>query len=114
MTRVKRGVIKMKRRRNVLKAAKGYRFGRSTKEAAAKEAIRHANKYAFVHRKQKKRTNRGLWQTKIAASAKEHGTSFSKTMGAMKKKGYALDRKVLAYIAENKPETFGRIVKTLA
>ncbi len=114
MSRVKRGVIKMKRRRNVLAATKGYRFGRSTKEAAAKEAIRHAGAYAFAHRKMKKRVNRGLWQIKVGAVAKANGTSFSKSISAMKKKGYALDRKVLAYLAENKPETMDRLMKTIA
>ncbi|MBP6884445.1 MAG: 50S ribosomal protein L20 [Candidatus Pacebacteria bacterium] len=114
MSRVKRGVIKNKRRRNVLKAAKGFRFGRSTKEAAAKDALKHAGAYAFKHRKLKKRENRGLWQTKIASAAIASGTSFSKTMGAMKKKNYALDRKVLAYLAEHKPETMTRVLKTLA
>jgi large subunit ribosomal protein L20 len=104
----------MKRRRNVLKAAKGYRFGRSTKEAAAKEALRHAGKYTFRDRKAKKRTNRGLWQTKVGAAAKAEGTSFSKMMGASKKKGYLLDRKSLAFLAEKKPETFSRVMKTLA
>ncbi len=114
MSRVKRGVIKNKRRKNVLKAAKGYRFGRSTKKAAAKEALRHAGKYAFRDRKNKKRINRGLWQTKIGAAAKAEGTSFSKMIGATKKKGYELDRKSLAYLAENKPATFSRLMKTLA
>ncbi len=114
MSRVKRGVIKNKRRRNVLKAAKGYRFGRSTKEAAAKDALRHAGKYAFRDRKAKKRTNRGLWQTKISASSKAEGMSYSKMIGAVKKKGYGLDRKSLAYLAQHKPETFSRVVKTLA
>lgn len=104
----------MKRRRNVLKAAKGFRFGRSTKEAAAKEALLHAGKYAFRDRKAKKRSNRGLWQIKVSAAAKAEGTSFSKLMGEMKKKNYALDRKVLAYIAEHKPETMTRVIKTLA
>lgn len=104
----------MKRRRNVLKAAKGFRFGRSTKEAAAKDALRHAGKYAFRDRKNKKRVNRGLWQTKVGAAAKAEGTSFSKLMGAVKKKGYTLDRKSLAFLAEHKPETFSRVAKTLA
>ncbi len=104
----------MKRRRNVLKMTKGYRFGRSTKEAAAKEAIHHAGKYAFAHRKMKKRVNRGLWQTKISALAKENGTSFSKLMGAITKKGYVLDRKVLAYMAEHRPETMTRVMKSVA
>ncbi len=114
MSRVKRGTIKNKRRRNILKAAKGYRFGRSTKKPMAKDALRHAGKHAFAHRKQKKRTNRGLWQTKISAVAKANGTSFSKLMGSAKAKGIVLDRKVLAYLAEHKPETMERVMKTLA
>ncbi len=114
MSRVKRGVIKSKSRRNILKAAKGYRFGRSTKKAAAKEALSHAGKYAFRDRKNKKRTNRGLWQIKISASAVATGTSFSKLMGNVKKKGYELARKSLAYLAEHRPEAFERITKTLA
>ncbi len=114
MSRVKRGVIKNKRRRNVLKAAKGFRFGRSTKEAAAKEALNHAGKYAFAHRKMKKRDNRGLWQVKISAVAKQNGTSFSKLMGTMTKKQIVIDRKSLAYLAEHKPETMARVMKTLA
>lgn len=114
MSRVKRGVIKNKRRRNVLKATKGMRFGRSTKEAQAKEALRHAGKYAFKHRKMKKRANRGLWQIKISAVAKASGTSFSKMMGTAAKKKIGLDRKSLAYVAEHRPETMARIMKELA
>lgn len=114
MSRVKRGVIKAKSRRNILKAAKGYRFGRSTKKAAATEAIHHAGAYAFKHRKLKKRTNRGLWQTKIGASSKAEGISYSKFIGEMKKKGYGLDRKVLAHLAEHRPETFARVLKSVA
>jgi large subunit ribosomal protein L20 len=114
MSRVKRGVIKNKRRRNVLKATKGMRFGRSTKEAAANEALVHAGKYAFAHRKMKKRVNRGLWQVKIAAVAKANGTSFSKLMGAMTKKGITIDRKSLAYLAEHKPETMTRVMSKVA
>lgn len=114
MSRVKRGVIKSKRRSNILKQAKGFRFGRSTKKAMAKDALRHAGKYAFRDRKNKKRTNRGLWQIKIGAAAKAEGTSFSKMIGAVKKKGYALDRKSLAFLAEKQPATFSRLMKTLA
>ena len=114
MSRVKRGTIKNKARRNILKATKGMRFGRSAKKIQAKEALVHAGKYAFAHRKLKKRVNRGLWQTKIAAVAKANGTSFSKLMGSATKKKIALDRKVLAYLAEHKPETMARVMKTLA
>lgn len=114
MSRVKRGVIKNKRRRNVLKATKGMRFGRSTKEAQAREALHHAGKYAFAHRKMKKRVNRGLWQVKISAVAKANGTSFSKLMGVMTKKKITLDRKSLAYLAEHQSEAMARVMKQLA
>lgn len=113
MTRVKRGTIKNKRRKNVLKAAKGYRFGRSTKEAAAKDALRHAGAYAFAHRKDKKTDRRGLWQMTISAASKEFGFSYSKFIDAMKKNKIGVDRKILADLAYNEPQTFKRIVDKL-
>jgi len=67
MPRVKGGVNALKRRRNVLKQVKGYRFGRSTKERQAREAIVHAGKYAFTHRREKKNDFRRLWNIKINA-----------------------------------------------
>ncbi len=113
MTRVKRGVIKAKRRRKVLSQTKGYRFGRSTKEAQAREAIVHAGTYAFAHRKDKKSDRRKLWQVKINAAVREQGISYSKLVGELKKKGIILDRKILASLAEENPKTFERIVKNL-
>ena len=104
----------MKRRRNVLSQTKGYRFGRKSKEAAAKEAIKHAGRYAFRDRRAKKNDRRKLWSTKLGASAKAFGLSYSKMIGALKKKGVALDRKVLALIAEKHPETFERLAKSLS
>ncbi|MFC1720670.1 50S ribosomal protein L20 [Patescibacteria group bacterium] len=112
--RVKRGTTSMKRRRNILKAVKGYRFGRSTKERQAKEAIVHAGVHAFAHRRKKKNDFRRLWQIKINALARENGISYSKLIGALKKKEVALDRKILADLAENNPETFVKIVKEVA
>ena len=113
MTRVKRGTIKNKRRKNVLKAAKGFRFGRSTKEAQAKDALRHAGAYAFAHRKDKKTDRRGLWQMTISAASKTLGFSYSKFIDAMKKKNIGVDRKILADIAYSEPATFKRIVDKL-
>lgn len=113
MTRVKRGTIKNKRRKNVLAQVKGYRFGRSKKEAPARDAIRHAGAYAFAHRKDKKTDRRGLWQMTISAASKEFGFSYSKFMDAIKKKNIAVDRKILADLAYNQPETFKRIVTSL-
>ena len=113
MSRVKRGIISIKRRRNVLKQVKGYRFGRSTKERQAREAIAHAGAHAFAHRKYKKADRRRLWQIKINASLREMNTTYSKFMGAMKKKGILLDRKVLADLALNHPDSFAKIVKSI-
>ncbi len=113
MARVKRGVVKAKRRRNTLAQTKGYRFGRSTKEAMARDAIRHAGSHAFAHRRDKKNDKRKLWNTKISASAVSLSMSYSKLMGGLKKKGILLDRKVLATIAEKHPETFERLLKTI-
>jgi large subunit ribosomal protein L20 len=111
MTRVKRGTIAAKSRRNVLKQVKGYRFGRSTKERQANEAIPHAGAHAFAHRRDKKNDQRKLWQVRISASTKTFGISYSAFMGNLKKKGIELDRKILADLARNNPESFERIVK---
>ena len=110
MTRVKRGVLKTKTRRNLLKQVKGYRFGRSTKEAAATEAIAHAGAYAFAHRRDKKGVNRRLWNVKINASLRADGLTYSKFIGTLKKKNIELDRKILADLAENNPDTFKRVL----
>jgi large subunit ribosomal protein L20 len=110
MTRVKRGVLKTKTRRNLLKQVKGYRFGRSTKEAAAIEAVAHAGAYAFAHRRDKKGVNRRLWNVKINALVRPEGLSYSKFIDALHKKNILVDRKILADLAENNPDTFKRVV----
>lgn len=109
MARVKRGVMSMKHRRNVLKAAKGYRNGRSNKEIEAKVALRKAGVYAFAHRKDKKNDFRRLWTVKINAALDVLGLSFSKFIGAMRKDGVALDKKILSDLAVNNIETFNRV-----
>ncbi len=113
MARVKRGTTANKRRRNILKQVKGYRFGRSKKERMAKDAIFHAGTHAFRHRRTKKREYRNLWTLRINAAARDAGFSYSKLMGAMKKAGMSIDRKALADIAMNHPETFTRIAEQL-
>jgi len=112
MSRVKGGIISLKRRRNVLKRAKGYRHGRSTKERAAKESLVHAGKNAFAHRKDKKSDYRSLWIVRLNAALRENGfKSYSTFIAGMKKKGIDLDRKVLAELAQKEPAVFTRIVK---
>ena len=78
MTRVKKGVNALKRRRSRLARTKGFRHGRGSKERLAKEAILHAGAYSFAHRRDKKGDARRLWNVKISYGAKELGTSYSK------------------------------------
>ena len=113
MTRVKRGVIKNKRKHNILSQTKGFRFGRSTKVAQAKEALAHAGNYSFAHRKDKKADARSLWTTRINAAIRPLGMSYSKFIDALKKKNIEIDRKILSDICLKNPETFSRIVKSL-
>jgi large subunit ribosomal protein L20 len=110
MTRVKKGVNALKSRRNILRRVKGFRNGRSTKERQAQEAIFHAGASAFAHRKDKKGDARNMWNVKISYALKEMGTSYSKVMGGLKKKGILLDRKILATLATENPETFKKVV----
>lgn len=113
MTRVKRGVIAAKRRRNVLKYTKGFRWGRKSKERAAKEALLHAWSHAFRGRKQKKRDYRALWNVKINAGVRAEGLTYSKFIAALKRKNIMLDRKVLADLAEHEPAVFKKIVEAV-
>jgi large subunit ribosomal protein L20 len=113
MTRVKRGVIKNKRRKNILTQTKGFRFGRSTKEAAAKDALAHAGAYSFAHRKDKKADARSLWTLRINAAIRPLGMSYSRFIDGLHKKNIGIDRKILSDLAMNKPETFARVAKSL-
>lgn len=110
MVRVKSNKIAMKRRRNVLRQAKGYQFGRSKKEVEAKVALRKAGAYAFAHRRDKKNDMRKLWNVRMNAALRELGTTYSKFINALKKKEIQLDRKILADLAENDTQVFEKIV----
>jgi len=110
MPRVKRGTIKNKSRRNLLKTTKGYRFGRKSKKGLATEAMLHAGAHAYRHRRQKKGDFRRLWQVKMNAATRAEGTTYSRFIGALKKLSIGLDRKVLAQMAEHEPKSFARIV----
>jgi large subunit ribosomal protein L20 len=110
MTRVKRGVIAHKKRKKILKYTKGYRWGRKSKERAAKEALLHAWSHAFRGRKEKKRSYRRLWQTKINAAVRKEGMNYSQFINAFKKKNIKLDRKILAELAHNEPQVFKKII----
>ena len=111
MARVKKGVNALKYRRNLLKMTKGYRFQRSKTERAAQDAVMHAGAHAFRDRRDKKGTRRSEWIIKINAVLDAKGLSYSKFMGAMKKKNILIDRKILADLAEHNPEIFDRVVE---
>ncbi len=113
MARVKRGTTKARHRRSVLKLAKGYRFGRRSKEKQAKEAIRHAGVHAFNHRRRKKADFRRLFTVRLNAAVRNFDINYSTFINALKKKEIALDRKVLSQIADEHPETFERIVNQI-
>lgn len=111
MTRIKRGVMANKRRKNVLKKAKGYLRDRSTKFRSAKMAVIKAGTNAFRDRKRKKRLMRGLWQVRINAAIREFGMSYSRFIHALKLSNIELDRKVLSEIAAENPAVFANIAK---
>ncbi|MBI4217324.1 MAG: 50S ribosomal protein L20 [Parcubacteria group bacterium] len=110
MPRVKRGTTAKKRRKHVLQHAKGFTWGRKSKYRLAKDALRHAWTYAYRDRKANKRTMRALWQVQVNAAARANGVTYSRFMGQLKKKNIALDRKVLAQLAEQKPEIFQKLL----
>ncbi len=113
MARVKRGTTSLKTRKNVLKRVKGYRFGRSTKERQAREAIAHAGNHAFSHRRKKKGDFRRLWTVKLNAALRPLEMTYSKFIDALTKREITLNRKVLSEIAHSEPETFKRIVEVV-
>ncbi len=104
--------MSQKRRKNVLKRAKGYRHGRGTKERAAKESLVHAGKNAFAHRRDNKSNYRSLWIVRLNAALRENGyKSYSTFISAMKKSNIELDRKVLSELAQKEPAVFTRILE---
>ena len=111
MTRVKRGKTALKKRKRILVYTKGFRWGRKSKERAAKEALLHSWSRAFQGRKEKKREYRALWNVKINAGGREHGMKYSEIISALKKKNVRLDRKILADLAEHEPAVFKKIVE---
>ena len=111
MPRVKRGKIALKRREKILKYTKGFKWGRKSKERAAKEALLHAWTHAYRDCRVKKRTARGLWQIQLNAAVRQHGLDYSRFMHGLKVANIELDRKVLSELAREYPEIFKEIVE---
>lgn len=101
MPRVKRGTSHTKKRRKLLKAVKGYKWGRKNLIKLAKTARTKAGAHAYRDRRKKKRTMRGLWQIKINAFVREHDLSYSRFINLLKINKIAVDRKILADLAVN-------------
>jgi large subunit ribosomal protein L20 len=113
MSRVKRGVTASKRRKKVIKAAKGYKWRRKSNYRAAKEAVIKAGKYAFRDRRTKKRVMRRLWITRLNNAVREYGTKYSAFIKVLKTKKIDLDRKVLSELAMENPDVFKRFMESV-
>ena len=113
MPRVKRGTTHVKKRRKLLKAAKGYKWGRKKSIRLAKTAVTKAGAHAYRDRRVKKRVMRRLWQIKLNAFLRQHDWTYSKFIDALKKNKIEIDRKILADLAENNPEILLGILKKL-
>lgn len=113
MPRVKRGKIHLKKRKKLLKAVKGYKWGRKNKIKLARPAMLKAGMHAFRDRRAKKRTRRALWQIQINAACRKHNVSYSSFVNLLKKAGSQLDRKVLARLAQESPALFGKIIEKI-
>lgn len=111
MSRVKRGIIHVKKRNSILAKTKGYKWGRKNLIRMAKTAILHAGVNAYRDRKRKKRDFRALFQIRIGAFAKENGLSYSKFIDLMKKNNIALDRKIMADLAANNKEILLKVLE---
>ena len=109
MPRVKRGVAARKRRNRILSEAKGYYGARSKLFKTARETVEKGWRYAYRDRKQKKRTFRALWITRINAAARENGLSYSRLINGLKTANVEVDRKILAQLAVTDPKAFGAL-----
>jgi large subunit ribosomal protein L20 len=110
MSRVKAGSTTRKRRKKILKLAKGYRGGRSKLFRTAKNAVIKSLTYAYRDRRRRKRDFRRLWIIRINAATREHGLSYSQFMNGLKKANILLDRRVLANLAIEDSEAFSELV----
>ncbi|MBD0372680.1 MAG: 50S ribosomal protein L20 [Pyrinomonadaceae bacterium] len=106
MPRAKRGNKRLERRKKILKLAKGYRGTKSKLYRSAKESVERGLNFAYTGRKLKKRDFRSLWIVRIGAAARLNGLNYSQFMHGLKVAGIELDRKVLADLAVNQPESF--------
>ena len=111
MPRVKSNVVRLKRKKQIMKAARGAYGARSKLWKAAKENVERGWKYAYRDRKNKKRDFRRLWITRINAAARQNDMSYSVFMNGLKKAGIEVDRKILADLAVRDPQAFAALAE---
>jgi large subunit ribosomal protein L20 len=110
--RVKRGVATHKRHQKIRRATKGYTRPHRSSVKRGRQAVVRSLQFSYRDRRNRKRTFRQLWNARINAAARQHGTTYSRLLSGMKTSGIKLDRKVLAEIAVTEPETFKAIIET--
>lgn len=113
MTRVKRGTTHVKRRKNLLEDAKGYRWNRKNLFREAKQAVIKAGKYAYRDRRAKKRDMRSLWIIRLNIAARENGIKYSQLIKLFSDKKIDLDRKVLSQMAMENPKVFAKFIEAI-
>ena len=111
MARVKRSVHAKKKRREVLRKAKGYYGSRSRRYRVAKEQLLHSGQYAYRDRRDRKAQFRRLWIARIGAGARQNDLSYSRFISGLQKAGIEVDRKALADLAVHDPSAFGQLVQ---
>src|SRR5262245_8082335 len=109
MVRVRSNPAKLRRKRRLLKAAKGYWGARKNLQRLTREAVHHAWNYAFRDRRTKKRNFRALWITRLSAAAEARGLKYSRFMNGLKKAGIAIDRRALSELAIHDPKAFDAV-----
>lgn len=112
MARVTRGTRRARRRKKILKQAKGYYGTKSRSHHIAKQAVERSLSFAYRDRRQKKRTFRALWIVRINAAARQNGLSYNRLIEGLKKSGSEINRKMLADLAVRQPEAFARLAET--
>jgi large subunit ribosomal protein L20 len=110
--RVKRGVTSHQRHQKIRKATKGMTRGNRSSIKRGKQAVTKSLQYAYRDRRNRKRTFRELWNARINAAARLHGTTYSRLINGLKKANVSLDRKILAELAVNEPKAFEAVVKS--
>lgn len=110
--RVKRGVTAHRKHKKIRKATKGYIGARRKTVKMGKQAAVKSLQYAYRDRRNRKRTFRQLWNARINAAARNHGTTYSRLIAGLKKANISLDRKILAELAVNEPKAFEAVLKS--